>query len=65
MDGRFPSGYPVGEVVEMALDPNEPFARIRAQTGAKLSQIREVLLVWTTEPVPGPGTPSSERVVQR
>ena len=49
----------------MALDPNEPFARIRAQTSAKLGQIREVLLVWTTEPKNGRGTPRAERVVQR
>jgi rod shape-determining protein MreC len=65
MDGRFPAGYPVGEVVEVSLDPNEPFARIRAETRAKLSEVREVLLVWTTEPDQGRGTPAAERVVQR
>jgi rod shape-determining protein MreC len=65
MDGRFPAGYPVGAVGEVALDPNEPFARIRAEPSAKLSQIREVLLVWTTEPEDGRGTSPAERVVQR
>jgi rod shape-determining protein MreC len=65
MDGRFPAGYPVGAVGEIALDPNEPFARIRAEPSAKLGQIREVLLVWTTEPEDGRGTKPAEHVVQR
>ncbi len=65
MDGRFPAGYPVGSVGEVALDPNEPFARIRADTSARLSQIREVLLVWTTEPENQRAPSRGERVVQR
>lgn len=46
MDGRFPSGYPVGEVIEVNVDPSEPFAKIQAQASAKVYQAREVLLVW-------------------
>lgn len=46
MDGRFPAGYPVGEVIDVAVDPSEPFAKITAQASAKVYQAREVLLVW-------------------
>lgn len=47
MGGRFPRGYPVGEVVGVQLDPGEPFARVTARPSARLSQAHEVLLVWT------------------
>ncbi len=46
LDGRFPSGYPVAEVVEVRRDPGEPFLRISAQPLAHLERNREVLLVW-------------------
>ena len=43
---RFPSGYPVGVVEKISLDPGEPFAKIIVKPSAKLEQSREVLLVW-------------------
>ena len=43
---RFPSGYPVGVVEKITLDPGEPFAKIIVKPSAKLEQSREVLLVW-------------------
>jgi len=50
LGGRFPSGYPVARVVEVANDPGEPFARVRAEPLARLDRAREVLLVWTLSP---------------
>jgi rod shape-determining protein MreC len=45
LGGRFPRGYPVAEVTEVAFDPGSPFARISARPTAQLDRIREVLLV--------------------
>jgi len=46
MGGRFPRGYPVGEVARIDLDPGQPFARVLARPSARLTQSHEVLLVW-------------------
>jgi rod shape-determining protein MreC len=46
MGGRFPRGYPVGLVVDVVLDPGQPFAQVTARPTAKLGQAHEVLLVW-------------------
>ncbi len=46
LGSRFPSGYPVGVVDSITLDPGEPFAKITVIPSAKLEQSREVLLVW-------------------
>lgn len=62
LGGRFPRGYPVAEVTEVAFDPGSPFARISARPTAQLDRIREVLLVvdepWSDEPLLEP--PPSE-----
>lgn len=50
LGGRFPAGYPVARVVEVANDPGEPFATVRAEPLARLDRAREVLLVWTLSP---------------
>lgn len=42
----FPTGYPVGRIVEINTDPSLPFAQVIAEPSAKLNQSREVLLVW-------------------
>ena len=42
---RFPSGYPVGRVNEVKLEPGESFARILIDPTAKVGHSREVLLV--------------------
>ena len=50
LGGRFPSGYPVGEVVRVDRDPGQTFADIRVRPSALLGRNREVLLVWR-EPI--------------
>jgi len=44
---RFPSGYPVGEVTRVAIDPGKPFAEINARPLAELDRSRNVLLVFS------------------
>jgi rod shape-determining protein MreC len=48
---RFPRGYPVGTISEIALIPGEPFAEVSVLPSANLGQSREVLLVWPYEKV--------------
>ncbi len=43
---RFPSGYPVGQIEQISLDPGESFAKVTIRPSAQLSQSREVLMVW-------------------
>lgn len=49
LGSRFPSGYPVGTVTDITLDPAEPFAKVNVQPSARLQQSREVLLVWPND----------------
>jgi rod shape-determining protein MreC len=49
IDGRFPAGYPVGEVTRIEVNPGEPFAKISAVPTAQFHQAQEVLLVWPPE----------------
>jgi len=46
LGSRFPSGYPVGTVSKISLDPAEPFAKVVVTPSARLEQSREVLMVW-------------------
>ena len=46
LGGRFPAGYPVGEVTVVEIDHGEPFARIIVKPSAQVSRAREVLLMW-------------------
>lgn len=46
LDGRFPRGYPVAKVVNIAAGGGEQFASIRAIPIAHLDRSLEVLLVW-------------------
>lgn len=55
MGGRFPYGYPVARVLEVTVDVNEPFLKIRAEPVARLGFSREVLLVWPGA-LPEPGS---------
>ncbi|MBL8251652.1 MAG: rod shape-determining protein MreC [Candidatus Competibacter sp.] len=56
LGGRFPRGYPVGTVTQVAFDPGSPFANIVAKPLAELDRIREVLLLEgapdTLQPAP-------------
>ena len=47
LGGVFPSGYPVGRVVEVTRRPGQSFAEVIAEPVAELDRDREVLLVWT------------------
>lgn len=47
LGGRFPAGYPVGEVTAVAVDPGKPFAEVRARPLAQLDRSRNVLLVFS------------------
>ncbi len=47
LGGIFPSGYPVGRVLEVHRRPGQSFAEVIAVPAAQLDRDREVLLVWT------------------
>ena len=46
LDGIFPEGYPVAEVVRINKDAQQPFLQVYARPYAQLDRIRYVLLVW-------------------
>lgn len=48
LGGRFPPGYPVGIVTQVAHDTSMEFAQVFASPTAKLDKSREVLLVLST-----------------
>lgn len=48
---RFPAGYPVAVVEQIARDPGQPFAQVSARPMAQMDRARNVLLVFAaTEP---------------
>jgi len=49
LGGIFPSGYPVGRVLEVHRRPGQSFAEVIAEPAAQLDRDREVLLVWTAD----------------
>lgn len=49
LGGRFPQGYPVAEVIEVTIDPGQPFAIVRARPSAHLDRSRHVLLVFNRQ----------------
>lgn len=49
LGGVFPSGYPVGRVVEVKARPGQSFAEVIAEPVSKLDRDQEVLLVWMTD----------------
>ncbi len=49
LGGVFPSGYPVGRVLEVLRRPGQAFAEVIVEPAAQLDRDREVLLVWTAE----------------
>lgn len=46
---RFPVGYPVATVVEVTIDPGQPFVTVKAKPNAALNRSRHVLVVFTNE----------------
>ena len=51
LGGVFPSGYPVGWVLDVHRRPGQSFAEVIAEPAAELDRDREVLLVWTPEDI--------------
>ncbi|WP_373089902.1 rod shape-determining protein MreC [Zhongshania sp.] len=49
LGGRFPGGYPVGEVTDVSIDPGQSFAEVRARPMAQLDRSRNVLLVFSEQ----------------
>ncbi|MFO1436070.1 MAG: rod shape-determining protein MreC [Gammaproteobacteria bacterium] len=49
LGGRFPSGYPVGEVSKVVRTPGVPFAKITVTPSAQLARTQQVLLLWPEE----------------
>ena len=49
LGGVFPSGYPVGRVLEVERRPGQSFADVIVEPASELERDREVLLVWSEE----------------
>ena len=49
LGGRFPPGFPVGEVTAVIHDPGELFARVTVRPAAALDRSRQVLVVLTPQ----------------
>ncbi|MGH8442274.1 MAG: rod shape-determining protein MreC [Nevskiaceae bacterium] len=47
LGGRFPAGYPVGQVTELKHDAGEHFMEALARPAAQLNRGRQALLVWS------------------
>lgn len=65
LGGRFPAGYPVGQITELKHDAGEHFMEALARPAAQLNRGRQALLVWSEsfevpEPPPLPAEPTPE-----
>ncbi|MCE9685908.1 rod shape-determining protein MreC [Shewanella sp. AS16] len=49
LGNRFPEGYPVARVIEVATEDGQNYARVTAQPLAALDRIRYLLLIWPGE----------------
>lgn len=49
LGGAFPAGYPVAVVESVTRLPQESFAAITATPSAALNQVREIMLIWSTQ----------------
>jgi rod shape-determining protein MreC len=49
LGGRYPQGYPVGEVLSVEQEPGDWFATIKIKPTAAIGSIHNVLLVWAHE----------------
>lgn len=63
LGGRFPSGYPVGQIYEVKHTAGEHFMEAYAYPSAKLHQGTQALLVWNSAPemdTPAPAAATAE-----
>lgn len=51
LDGIFPAGYPVARVTRVERSSSDTFATVEAKPLAQLDRDREVLLLWTDQPL--------------
>ncbi len=65
LGGVFPSGYPVGWVLDVHRRPGQSFAEVIAEPAAELDRDREVLLVWTPEDIEQRDEPTSLAEVEQ
>ncbi len=49
LGGRFPAGYPVGEVRSVNIDPSRPFSEIEVEPRGAFGQVQEILLIADPE----------------
>jgi len=49
LGGAFPSGYPVAVVTSVNRIPQAPFADVSAAPSASLDQVREIMLIWSSD----------------
>lgn len=49
LGGRFPAGYPAGEIIDVRRSPYGAFAEVTAVPSARLARSRQVLLLWPQE----------------
>jgi rod shape-determining protein MreC len=60
LGGRFPSGYPVGEVRSVTTDPGQSFSMVALEPLGALGRIQEVLLIQQKDNQPAPTTESDD-----
>lgn len=66
LGGRFPAGYPVGQITELRHDAGEHFMEALASPAARLNRGRQALLVWSESfpveqpPADAPAEPAPE-----
>jgi rod shape-determining protein MreC len=63
LGGRFPAGYPVGQVYEVKHVAGEHFMEAYAYPAAKLNQGRQTLLVWVEDVPAAPGAATAPKPV--
>jgi len=52
LGGAFPAGYPVAVIGSINRIPQAPFADVSARPSSALDQVREVMVIWSTENTP-------------
>lgn len=60
LGGRFPFGYPVGQVVSIKKTPERRFAAVSLKPAAHVNQTRLVVLIWPENAQSGKATQSDE-----
>ena len=60
LGGRFPAGYPVGQIYNVKNSADEHFMEAVAYPSAKLNQGRQALLVWSEHKTDVPSAPAAD-----